>query len=98
MLKFNAKNERIKRRYLIRLTKAEGKHPATAAQAADAIALFEKSTGWRDFSTLHEEQALKFRRDLEALRNAKTGRTLSRATIRSRCAATAGRPIRRWRG
>jgi len=43
----------------------------TAAQAADAIALFEKSTGWKDFSTLHEEQALKFRRDLECLRNNK---------------------------
>lgn len=84
MQKFNAKNERIKRRYLIRLTNAEGKHPATAAQAADALALFEKSTGWKDFSTLHEEQALKFRRDLEALRNAKTGKTLARATIRSR--------------
>lgn len=47
--KFNAKNERVKHRYLTFLTEARQLSVATVDQIATAIADFEQSTGCRDF-------------------------------------------------
>ena len=84
MAKHHPKNERMKRKYLAWLEEARRRSPATADQAAAAIALFEKSTGWKDFATFRIEQAIKFKRDLNAALHEKTGKPLQKATIRSR--------------
>ena len=49
MPKFNAKNERVKHRYLAFLTEARQLSVATVDQIAAAIADFEQSTGYREF-------------------------------------------------
>ncbi|MEP4451557.1 tyrosine-type recombinase/integrase [Hyphomonas sp.] len=84
LAKHHPKNERMKRKYLAWLEEARRRNPATADQAAAAIALFEKSTGWKDFATFRIEQAIKFKRDLNAALHEKTGKPLQKATIRSR--------------
>lgn len=84
MLKINSKNERIKRKYLNWLEDARRKDVKTTTHVAAAISLFEQSTGRRDFTAFHYEQARKFKRDLEKAKNEKTGKPLSETTIRSR--------------
>ncbi|MBL4618693.1 MAG: hypothetical protein JKX88_01175, partial [Marinicaulis sp.] len=84
MVKFHAKNERIKRKYLTWLEDARRKDVKTTTQVAAAISLFEQSTGHRDFAAFHFEQARKFKRDLEAAKNERTEKPLSQATIRAR--------------
>ncbi len=56
-------------------------------QAAAAIALFEKSTGYKDFKRFHIEQARKFKRQMNEQTNPKTGKPLAKATIHSRLMA-----------
>jgi integrase len=87
MAKVNAKNERVKHRYLAYLRDARQQSEATVDQAAASITLFEASTGYKDFAAFHIEQARKFKRDLEANVNVRTGKSLSKATIRSRTTA-----------
>lgn len=87
MRKHRPANERAKRKYLAWLEDAKQMDAATADQAAAAIALFEASTGWKDFSAFHIEQARKFKRDLDQAVNDKTGKPLATATIRSRLMA-----------
>jgi len=82
--KFHAKNERIKKKYLTWLEDARRKDVKTTTQVAAAISLFERSTRHRDFAAFHFEQARKFKRDLEAAKNERTGKPLSQTTIRAR--------------
>ncbi|NOX94632.1 MAG: site-specific integrase [Alphaproteobacteria bacterium] len=84
MAKFHAKNERIKKKYLTWLEDARRKDVKTTTQVAAAISLFERSTRHRDFAAFHFEQARKFKSDLEAAKNERTGKPLSQATIRAR--------------
>ncbi|MEZ5895293.1 MAG: tyrosine-type recombinase/integrase [Parvularculaceae bacterium] len=84
MAKINAKNDRIKRKYLTWLEDARRKDVKTTNQVAAALSLFEASTGGRDFGAFHYEQARKFKRDLEQATNETTGNPLSETTIRSR--------------
>ena len=84
MTKINAKNERIKRKYLTWLEDARRKDAKTTTQVAAAISLFEKSTSHRDFASFHFEQARKFKCDLEKMKNENTGKPLAETTIRSR--------------
>lgn len=86
MVKAHPRNERIKRKHLQWLETAKGASTKTTDQVAAALALFEKSTGGKDFAAFHIEQAIKFKRDLEKP-NPKTGKPLARATIRSRLMA-----------
>ncbi|GGD13108.1 tyrosine-type recombinase/integrase [Aquisalinus flavus] len=79
-----AKNTRLKREYLTWLEGAKGQDEKTTTQVAAALSLYEKSIGHRDFAPFHFEQARKFKRDLEAARNERTGKPLSQATIRAR--------------
>lgn len=61
--------------------------PASADQAAAAIALFEASTRWKDFALFHIEQARAFKRELSEQKNATTGKPLAHATRHSRLMA-----------
>lgn len=83
MRKHHPKNERIKREYLAWLQDAMGRSPATADQAAAAIALFEAYTRWKDFSLFHIEQARGFKSNLAAQRTPRrASRSLQRRSIR----------------
>jgi integrase len=87
MRKHHPKNERMKRRYLAFLEEAKRMSRKSTDQVAAAIAQFEISTGYRDFARFHIEQARRFKRELDAQTNPKTGRPLARATVRSRLLA-----------
>ncbi len=87
MTKFNAQNERIKRRYFIRLEQSEGKLPVTVDQIAAAIADFEKSTGCADFRAFSIEQAIGFKAHLARQKSQSTGKPLSISTIHARLMA-----------
>lgn len=79
--KFSEDNERIKRQYLHFLREAKRCDQTTADKAADAILRFERSTSFKPFKRFHIEQAVAFKRQLEADRNSRTGKPLSKATI-----------------
>ncbi len=84
MHKHHPKNERIKRQYLAYLEEAKRMSDKSTDQVAAAIALFEQSTGYKDFTAFHIEQARKFKRDMAGNINAATGKPLAKATMRSR--------------
>ncbi|MBG6199751.1 integrase [Labrenzia sp. EL_13] len=84
MRKHHPKNERIKRQYLTYLEQAKEMSLKTTDQVAAAIAHFERSTGFRDFTCFRIEQAVKFKRDMADYINAETRRPLAKATMRSR--------------
>ncbi|PQV57863.1 site-specific recombinase XerD [Defluviimonas denitrificans] len=79
--KHNEENERIKRRYLLFLREAKRSDPATVDKVAEAILRFESGTGFRPFKRFHIEQAVKFKAQLAAAKNERTGAPLSKATI-----------------
>ena len=87
MRKHHPKNERIKRRYFAYLEEAKRMNPASVDQVAASIDLFEVSTGYRDFSAFHIEQARKFKRQLSDAIKPATGKPLAKATIVSRLLA-----------
>lgn len=79
--KFNEDNERIKRQYLHYMRHAKGRHDTTVTKAAEAILAFERSTNFKTFKAFHIEQAVTFKTRLEAEKNSRTGKPLSKATI-----------------
>jgi integrase len=77
-------NERIKRRYMIRIRETKGKHHATIDSAAAAIARYEEFTKYRDFKRFHIEQVRVFKKYLtEDAVAVRSGKPLSAATIAS---------------
>ena len=87
MPKHHPDNERIKRKYLTYLEEANRMASSSVDQVAAAIALFEQGTGCRDFKQFHLEQARKFKRQLQEMKNSSTGKPLATATIHSRLMA-----------
>jgi integrase len=87
MRKHHPKNERIKRQYLAYLEEAKRMSQKTTDQVAASLALFEASTGYKDFAAFHIGQARKFKRDQADQINPKTGKPLAKATIHSRLMA-----------
>ena len=83
MIKHNAENERIKRKYLIFLKDAKRQHESSVDAVAKAISRFESYTKYRDFKTFHFEQAVGFKRYLAKQENQQTGKKLSKATLNS---------------
>jgi len=81
--KFHEENERIKRHYLQFLREAKRSDMATVDKASEAILRFERSTGFKPFKRFHIEQAITFKRHLSNEKNARTGATLSKATVDS---------------
>jgi integrase len=84
MQKHHPKNERIKRRYRFWLQEAKQKAPHSIDQAMAAIALFEVSTGFRDFAVFHIEQARKFKAAQLECFNPDTKKPLAKATVKGR--------------
>jgi site-specific recombinase XerC len=77
-------NERIKRRYFLRLKETRGYSVATVDGVAAAISRFESFTGYKDFKKFHLEQVRAFKRHLlEQAKAVRSGQGLSAATISS---------------
>jgi len=83
MTKPNAKNERIKRDYVLYLEEARRRDPTTVDRVLKSIARFEGSTRRRDFKSFHRKQAVAFKQRLSEALNARTGERLSKATVHS---------------
>ena len=80
-MKHNAKNERIKRKYLIFLKEAKRQNEASIDAVAKALSRFEEYTKHRDFKAFHFEQAVGFKKNLAKQKNKTTGKNLSKATL-----------------
>ncbi|MFN4183662.1 MAG: tyrosine recombinase XerC [Hyphomonas sp.] len=87
MAKVNPKNERLKHAYAAYLQEAKRMTAASADDALAAIAAFEASTGAKDFSRFHIEQAKRFKRLQGEAINRRTGKPVSKATVQSRLMA-----------
>lgn len=87
MRKHHPNNERVKHEYLTFLEQAKRMSTSTVDQVAASLALFEESTGWKDFRTFHRNQAIAFKQGLQEAVNAETGKPLAKATVHSRLMA-----------
>ena len=83
MIKPNAKNERIKRDYVLYLEEAKRRDPTTVDRVLKSIARFEESTRRRDFKSFHRKQAVAFKQKLSGALNSRTRERLSKATVHS---------------
>lgn len=81
MAKYNAGNERIKRRYFVYMKEAGRQSEDSVDNAAAAIARFEAYGGWRDFKLFHIDHAVGFKRDLARQPGQSSGKPLSKATL-----------------
>ena len=79
MRKFNAENERLKRRYVQYLREAKGQDERSIDKVRSALVKFEDSTKFKAFKSFHIEQTRQFK---DTLRRAKTtnGKPLSLTT------------------
>ena len=87
MRKYHPKNERMKHQYFAYLEEAKRLSVKSVDIAAAAIADFEKSTKYKDFTAFHIEQARKYKRVLSEAIYSKTKKPLAKATIHSRLLA-----------
>lgn len=83
MPKTNAANARIKREYFQYLKEAGRRSEASIDAVAKALDRFEQANGNKDFARFHRQQAVAFKRKLDAERAARSGKPLSRATVNS---------------
>lgn len=81
MTKYNAENERIKRKYLVYLKEAKQHSEATLDAVAKALSRFEEYTQYRDFKAFHYQQAVAFKRYLAEQKGQRSGGKLSKATL-----------------
>ena len=83
MAKHNAANARIKREYFHYLKEAGRRNESSIDAVAKALDRFEQANGHKDFRKFHRAQAVAFKRKLDAERAVRTGKPLSRATVKS---------------
>lgn len=81
MRKFNAENERMKRRYIGYLKEAKGQDQKSLDKALGALVKFEESTNYKLFKKFHIEQARVFKNALLNAKNSSTGKPLSMTTV-----------------
>jgi integrase/recombinase XerD len=77
----SAENERLKRRYFAYLRTAKRYSDGSVDEVAKALHRFETYTRFRDFRKFHVEQANGFKKCLAEIRNVRTGKPLSKATV-----------------
>jgi len=83
MKKYNANNERVKRKYLTFLGQAKGQNEASIDAVAKALSRFESYNEHKDFKVFRIEQAISFKKHLANQKHHKTGEPLSLATLNS---------------
>jgi len=94
MKKIDPKNERLKHDYQDYLRHADGLDHKTIDKVMTAIRQFETSTNCKPFLRFNKDQAMAFKDWLDATRNSRTGKPLSKATIGSTLRAV--REFFRW--
>ena len=80
MIKYNAKNERIKREYFRYLEEADGKSSVTIDGIRKSVSRFEQFNQLKDFATFNREQAIAFKKRLGETKNLRTGKPLGLST------------------
>lgn len=83
MKKYNENNERIKWKYLDFLKQAKGHDESTVDSVAKALSRFEQYNDYKDFKAFHVQQAVSFKVFLAKEKNKKTGKPLSKSTLKS---------------
>jgi integrase len=83
MMKYNARNERIKKEYFRYLSEAKGKSPATLDGIRKSLRRYEEYNRLKDFSPLHREQAIAFKKDLASQKAERGGEPFSKSTVLS---------------
>ena len=81
MTKYNARNERIKRKYFAYLKEARRYSEQSVDAAAKSISRFEEYNRFRDFKSFHFEQAIAFKRHLSEQTAMRSGEKLSKSTL-----------------
>ena len=76
----NARNDRLKRDYLIWLGQARQRSPSTVDQVRHAIDRYETYTGFKDFGTFNREQAIGFKHALLETVAHRSGKPVSLST------------------
>ena len=84
MSRCNAKNERIKRRYLCYLREGRGLAETTIDHARLAIAEFEQFNGWAEFKKFRESDAIAYRKALLNGPSKRSAKLSSRATVNTK--------------
>ncbi len=87
MTKYNAENERVKRRYFTFLKEAKQRSEGSIDTTATAINRFEVYKRFKSFKVFHTQQAIGFKNHLARQVNARTKEPLSKATVYSTLAA-----------
>jgi integrase len=80
MRKYNAENERLKRRYELYLREAKGQDDKSIDKTRAALLKFEECTNFKKFKAFHIDQARQFKNVLAKAKN-QNGGPLSLATI-----------------
>jgi integrase len=87
MMRYNAENERVKRRYFTWLQEAKQRSEGSIDTTASALNRFEIYTRFKGFKAFHIEQAIGFKNHLARQVNARTNEPLSKATAHTTLAA-----------
>lgn len=82
MSKYNAENERVKRKYFTFLKEAKRQNEQTLDGVAKAISRFESFTKYKSFKAFHYQQAVAFKNHLSKQKG-QAGKPLSKATLNS---------------
>lgn len=80
MIKYNAKNERIKKQYYEYLRESKGRSNDTIDQIRNSIYRFEEYNKFKDFGSFNTKQAIGFKKYLTKQKNTK-GKLLSSSTM-----------------
>ena len=80
--KANIKNEKVKEEFYDFFQNVKGRDPKTVQAYANAICEFEKFTGYLDFRTFTDKQAIGFKERLATHKNQRTGETISKSFLR----------------
>ncbi|MDP8217298.1 MAG: site-specific integrase [Candidatus Theseobacter exili] len=83
MIKYNAKNERIKREYFEYQREARQKSIATVDNIRKAIDRYEKYTDYKDFKTFNKRQAVGFKKSFSQTKGVASKDYLSKSTLLS---------------
>lgn len=83
MMKYNPKNERIKRNYFRYQKEAARRADTTIDGTRKALGRFEEYIGNKDFAAFNKEQAIAFKKHLSNQKNQRTGEPISKSTALS---------------
>lgn len=81
MIKYNIKNERIKKEYYEYLQESKGRNVKTLDQVRSSIYRFEEYTKFKDFATFNKNQAIGFKKYLGKQKAKRSNENMSKSTL-----------------